>query len=82
MLFDKTIYKTKTALKLKTRIKDKHTILAFDYETITPQQYKKAPNTHKTAVIEIEQYDESLWADYPNIAPDSQLKAYKKQAQD
>ncbi len=77
-LFDKTIYKTKTDLDFKTKIEENNLILAFDYTSISPQQYQSFKNQLHTPVIEIEQYHDSLWADYPNIAPEKHLREYKK----
>ncbi len=78
-LFDKTIYKTKTDLNFKTKIEENNLILAFDYTSISPEQYQSFKNQLHTPVIEIEQYHDSLWADYPNIAPEKHLREYKKQ---
>ncbi len=78
-LFDKTIYKTKTDLDFKTKVEESSLFLAFDYTSVSPQQYKDFKNQLHTPVIEIEQYHDSLWADYPNIAPEKHLREYKKQ---
>lgn len=78
-LFDKTIFEAKARLQIESEVEEHNTVVVFDYEEIPQTGYQHVRLNKMVKPIEIEQYHDSLWANYPNIAPVQSLRNYKKQ---
>lgn len=77
-LFDKKLKELKIGLKLNLQIQEAIEYYAIKSESINQQQFEDFEEKETFNVININQFDESLWEGHDIIEPTKKLKEYKK----
>ena len=77
-LFDKKVDEIKVDLKLNVNLEESVEFLVLDDETISDQQFISFKQPPYVKTIFVNQFDDTLWADFNIIEPTEQMKEYKK----
>ena len=81
-LFDKTLLELKVAVDMQVKSQNSFECLLLSQERITPMDYYNFVQDQKIKIVDVEQFDDSLWEGYDILEPTQQMREYKKPVYD
>ncbi|MBN2668969.1 MAG: carboxypeptidase-like regulatory domain-containing protein [Bacteroidales bacterium] len=77
-MFDKTLMEIKVDFKIKQHTESLVEWLVLDRKEESTSFIQSFANPKRVPVIFVNQFDDSVWKDYPSIAPTQRMREYKK----